>query len=166
MVYCRLCGWKFLYTVRRQQSPHSIALFNIYLSKAQHFAPNWSFVSNVKHLYQPITSDVIYYIGAPTVYRRIYRHKFLTLSNQISHNIRKCIRMVFDPVILLSCICLIKIPEDQCPLTLIWDLTLGQSNFLTFLRLANFNLLKKLVIRVTILRHLVSENEFLKDLTI
>ena len=28
--------------------PHSNALFNIYSSKAQYFAPNWSFVSNVK----------------------------------------------------------------------------------------------------------------------
>ena len=28
--------------------PHSNALFNIYSSKAQHFASNWSFVSNVK----------------------------------------------------------------------------------------------------------------------
>ena len=31
--------------------PHSNALFNIYSSKAQHFAPNWSFVSNVKQLF-------------------------------------------------------------------------------------------------------------------
>ena len=53
--------------------PHSNALFfNIYLSKAQYFAPNVSFVSNVKPLRQPITSDITYDVGASTVYRRIY----------------------------------------------------------------------------------------------
>ena len=40
--------------------------------KAQHFAPNWSFVSHIKQLRQPITSDVTYYVGAPTIYRKIY----------------------------------------------------------------------------------------------
>ena len=73
--------------------PHSNALFNIYSSKAQHFAPNWSFVSKAKQLRQPITSDVTYDIDAPTVYRRIYWRKFLTLSNQMSRYIHKCIRM-------------------------------------------------------------------------
>ena len=73
--------------------PHSNALFYIYSSKAQHFAPNWSFVSNVKQLRQPITSDVTYDVGALTVYRRIYWRKFLTLSNQTSRYIRKCIRI-------------------------------------------------------------------------
>ena len=75
--------------------PHSNALFNIYSSKAQYFAPNWSFVSNVKQLRQPITSDVTYDVGAQTVYRRIYWRKFLTLSNQTSRYIRKCIKMKF-----------------------------------------------------------------------
>ena len=95
--------------------PHSNALFNIYSSKTQHFAPNWSFVSNVKQLHQdqdqdsllvkrrndnhspghqPITSDVTYDVGAPTVYRTIYWRKFLTLSNQTSRYIRKCIRII------------------------------------------------------------------------
>ena len=32
-------------------------------------------------------------IGFPTVYCRIYRRKFLTLSNQTSHYICKCIRI-------------------------------------------------------------------------
>ena len=41
------------------------------------------------------TSDVTYDVGTPTVYRRIWR-KFLTLSNQMSRYIRKCIRMVHD----------------------------------------------------------------------
>ena len=72
--------------------PHSNALFIIYSSKAQHFAPNWSFVSNAKQLRQPITYD----ISAPTVYCRIYWRKFLTLSNQMSHYICKCIRMSFN----------------------------------------------------------------------
>ena len=73
--------------------PHSNALFNIYSSKAQHFPPNWSFVSNIKQLRQPITSDVTYDVGAQTVYRRIYWRKFLTLSSQTSSYIRKCIRI-------------------------------------------------------------------------
>ena len=38
--------------------PHSDALFSIYSSKAQYFAPNVSFVSNVKPLHVPIKSDV------------------------------------------------------------------------------------------------------------
>ena len=42
----------------------------IYSSKAQHFASNWSFVSNVKQLRQPVTSDVTYDVDAPTVYLR------------------------------------------------------------------------------------------------
>ena len=73
--------------------PHSNALFNIYSSKAQHFAPNWSFVRNVKQLCHPITSDVTYDVGAPTVYRTIYWCKFLTLSNQMLCYICKCIRI-------------------------------------------------------------------------
>ena len=76
--------------------PHSNALFNTYSSKAQHFAPNWSFVSNVKQLRQPITSNVSYDVGAATVYRRIYWRKFLTLSNQTSRYIRKCIRISYS----------------------------------------------------------------------
>ena len=76
--------------------PHSNAHFSIYSSKAQHFAPNWSFASNVKQLRQPITSDVTYDVGAPTVYRRIYWRKFLTLSNQTSRYIRKCIKIAIS----------------------------------------------------------------------
>ena len=53
-------------------------------SKAQQFAPNWSFVSNVKQLCQPITSDITYDVKFPAVYRRINCLKFLTLSNQIT----------------------------------------------------------------------------------
>ena len=41
------------------------------LSKAQYFAPNVSFVSNVIPLRKPITSNVTYDVGAPTVYCRI-----------------------------------------------------------------------------------------------
>ena len=37
--------------------PHSYAHLNIYSSKAQYFAPNWSFVSNIKQLRQPITME-------------------------------------------------------------------------------------------------------------
>ena len=42
----------------------------------------------------PITSDVAHDVGISTVYRRIYCRKFLTLSNQTSCYILKCIRMV------------------------------------------------------------------------
>ena len=37
-------------------------------------------------------------VGFSTVYRRIYRRKFLTLSNQTSRHIRKCIRIICVPV--------------------------------------------------------------------
>ena len=73
--------------------PHPNTLFNIYSSKAKYFAPNWSFVSNVRQLRQPITIDVTYDVGAATVYRRVYWRKFLTLSSQTLRYIRKCIRM-------------------------------------------------------------------------
>ena len=35
-------------------------------------------------------------VGFATVYRRIYRRKFLTLSNQTSRYIRECIRIYND----------------------------------------------------------------------
>ena len=35
-------------------------------------------------------------VGFPTVYRRIYRRKFLTLPNQTSRYIRKCIRIGYN----------------------------------------------------------------------
>ena len=76
--------------------PNSNALFNIYPSKAQYFAPNVSFDSNEKPIRQPITSNVTYDVDAATVYRiriRIYRRKFLMLSSQTSRYILKCIRI-------------------------------------------------------------------------
>ena len=73
--------------------PHSNALFNIYSSDVHYFAPNWSFASNVNQLRQLITSGDTYDVGAPTVHRRIYWHKFLTLSNQASRYIRTCTRI-------------------------------------------------------------------------
>ena len=68
--------------------------FLTFIHKAQHFALNWSFVSNVKKLHQPITSDVTYDFGAATAHRRIYWLKFLTLSIQTSRYIRKYIRIM------------------------------------------------------------------------
>ena len=59
--------------------PHSNALFNIYSLKVQHFAQNWSFVSNVKQLRQPITSDVTYDVGAATVMGNFYLQYQYTL---------------------------------------------------------------------------------------
>ena len=60
-----------------------------------YFATNWSFVSNIKQLRQPITSNVTYDVGALTVCPRIYWCKFLKLSSKTSCYIRKCIRMFF-----------------------------------------------------------------------
>ena len=42
-------------------------------------------------------------VGFPTVYRRIYRRKFLTLSNQTSRYIRKCIRMFVHNIFFCRC---------------------------------------------------------------
>ena len=70
--------------------------FNMYSSKEQHFAPDWSFVSNTKQLRQPITSNVNYDVGAPTVYRKTHWRKLFTLSSQMSRYIRKCIRVTIN----------------------------------------------------------------------
>ena len=75
--------------------PILMHFFHIYSSNASYFAPNVSFASSVKPLRQPITSDVTYDVDAPKVYRRIYKRKFLTLSNQTSCYIRKCIRILY-----------------------------------------------------------------------
>ena len=48
------------------------------------------FVTCIKPWRQQITSGVTHDVDFPTVYRRIYSHKFLTLSNQTSRYIRKC----------------------------------------------------------------------------
>ena len=65
----------------------------------QYTSPNEHFEYGYPHsnaLHQPTTSDVTYDIGAPTVYRRIYWRKFLTLPNQTSRYIRKSIRLVLN----------------------------------------------------------------------
>ena len=57
------------------------------------FAPNVICVSDALHLHGPSISNVNREIIFSTVYHRIYCHKFLTLSNQTSHYICKCMRI-------------------------------------------------------------------------
>ena len=73
--------------------PQSNVLFNIYKSKPGICLKNISCISDVYSLRCPIISDFAYDVGFPTVYRGIYCLKFLTLSNQTSRYICKCIRM-------------------------------------------------------------------------
>ena len=75
--------------------PHSNVLFNIFTSKPGICFKNISYMSDVYPLRWPIISDVAHDVGFPTVYRGIYCRKFLTLSNQTSRFICKCIRIVF-----------------------------------------------------------------------
>ena len=56
---------------------------------------NWSVTSRIKPARHPTKCDVINdVILFPTVYRRIYCRKFLTLSNQTSRYKLKCIRIM------------------------------------------------------------------------
>ena len=76
--------------------PHSNVLFNIYTSKPGICLKNISCMSDVNSLYWPSIGDVAHDFGFSTVYRGIYCLKFLTLSNQTSRYIRKCIRIGFS----------------------------------------------------------------------
>ena len=62
--------------------PHSDAYFGIFIIKAYYFEPKAGTFSNIKpdisHWEAKFHND----IGFVTVYRRIYRCKFLTLSSQ------------------------------------------------------------------------------------
>ena len=105
IVYGRIHGQKFCILrravkhnfrpyIRRYTSPNETFEYgyphsNVFLG----FTLNISFVSDVKSQRWPITSDIVDDVGFPTVYRRIYCRKFLTLSYQTSRNICKCIRM-------------------------------------------------------------------------
>ena len=134
-VYRRLYGRKFSFTDvqrnfrpynRRYTSPnehfeynypHSNALFNIYTSKAQYFAPNWSFASIVKQVCQPITSDVTYgavlrlyiaeYTDANSWRYPIRRHVTFTSVLEYQTHVCLCIwgpyfRLAFVPNMLSS----------------------------------------------------------------
>ena len=61
--------------------------------KIQYLSQNIDFVSDVKPVRWQITIDVVYEVGFPTIYRSIYCRKLLTLSNQTSPCIRKCIKI-------------------------------------------------------------------------
>ena len=60
---------------------------------------NWSVASRIKPhkgVHHQMKCDVINDVKLfPTVYRRIYCRKILTLSNQTSHYKSKCIRIIF-----------------------------------------------------------------------
>ena len=78
-------------------------------------------------------------VGFPTVYRRIYRRKFLTLSNETSRYIHTCIRIFY----LLMCL---KLLEDH----LIWLYTVCSG----LLREVRFNHTFFKETKVTVLTHL------------
>ena len=59
-----------------------------------YFVQNVSFVSDVNHYVDQSLATLLLTSGFPTVYRRIYCHKFLTLSNQTLRYIHKCIRII------------------------------------------------------------------------
>ena len=77
--------------------PHSNVLFNFYTSKTPYFVQTVSVVSDVNHYVDQSLATLLLTsendVGFPTVYRRIYCRKFLTLSNQTSRYIHKCIRI-------------------------------------------------------------------------
>ena len=70
------------------------------LKRFYSFVSNWSVASRIKPqkgVRHPTKCDVINDFKLfPTVYRRIYCRKFLTLSNQISCYKIKCIRIMFN----------------------------------------------------------------------
>ena len=71
--------------------PHSNALLQ-FRFELEHCKPH-------KAAHHPTKCDVINDVKQfLTVYRRIYCHKFLTLSNQMSRYKSKCIRILFDAV--------------------------------------------------------------------
>ena len=74
--------------------PHSNAFINDFLFKRNVlFTQMTSAVSCVKSNASQWEATLRDDVGFPTVYRRIYRRKFLTLSNQTSRYIHKCIRI-------------------------------------------------------------------------
>ena len=75
--------------------PHSYVLFNFYTWKTLYFVQNVSFVSDVNHYVDQSLATLLLTFGFLIVYRRIYCRKFLTLSNQTSCYIHKCIRIKF-----------------------------------------------------------------------
>ena len=84
--------------------PHSNALFTFSLQKdsEMYFVapihPASQLQKNACQLHiftcQPMKARLRNDVRFPTVYRRIYSRKFMTLSNQTSHCICKCIRII------------------------------------------------------------------------
>ena len=79
--------------------PPKMKILNMIIPILMYFcslSSNWSVTSRIKpHVIQrkcDVISDVKLF---PTVYRRIYCRKVLTLSNQSSRYKLKCIRMTF-----------------------------------------------------------------------
>ena len=77
--------------------PPKMKIMNMVIPILMHFwsfVSNWSFTSLHKTAHQPTKSDVITDVKLfLTVYRRIYCHKFLMLSNQMTCYKIKCIRI-------------------------------------------------------------------------
>ena len=85
-------GRKFCFTATRHS--HSNAFIHFFSVEKKHYLYKaTSPVSCVKPNASQCEATLCYDVGFPTVYRRIYRRKFLTLSNQTSRYIRECIRM-------------------------------------------------------------------------
>ena len=78
--------------------PILMYFFKFYTSKTLYFVQNVSFVRDVNYYVDQSlhVSDVAVDVGFPTVYRRMYCRKFLTLSYQTSRYIHKCIRIPID----------------------------------------------------------------------
>ena len=75
--------------------PILMHLFIFPVEKLYYFHKATSAVSCVKPNASQREATLRDDVGFPTVYRRIYRRKFLTLSNRTSRYIRKCIRMIY-----------------------------------------------------------------------
>ena len=75
--------------------PHYNVLFNFNTSKTLYFVQNVSLVSALNHYVDQSLATLLLTWDFRRVYRRIYCRKFLTLSNQTSRYIHKCIRISY-----------------------------------------------------------------------
>lgn len=110
----RFYGWKFRFTATCKRSlnaigdhkadelPPQLTLFNTVIPIPMHFFSHFkgyyvasiaSACSNVKPYTSQSEATFHNDVCFATVYCRIYCRKFLTLSNQTSHYIRRCIRI-------------------------------------------------------------------------
>ena len=84
--------------------PHSNALLIFSLQKISENVLFCAYTSSDASCIKPLASCIYSLdVGFPTVYRRIYCRKFMTLSNQTSRCICKCIRIIFYTTKYLDC---------------------------------------------------------------